>query len=146
MKHALLFSAGALSMLLSGPAVANPTTASLASQTKHSEAEARYRTERAACLKGDTIQDRATCLKEAGAVLAEAKRQPRRPQQPSPSATDYDANALARCDRRPEDERADCRRMVRGSGSRSGSVAEGAVVRELVTKSVAPAASAASTP
>jgi hypothetical protein len=130
-------------LLLSVAGVAANPAANPSDSRSHRDAQARYQAERAACLKGDAIQDRATCLKEAGAALAEAKRQPAQPQ-PAPTAADYDANALARCDRRPEQERADCRRMVRGSGSRSGSVAEGAVVRELVTTSAAPAASAAS--
>jgi len=39
-----------------------------------SEAQARYKQERAKCMSGQSHQDRATCLKEAGAALNEAKR------------------------------------------------------------------------
>jgi len=105
-------------------------------------AQERYRSERAACLNGSSSQDRATCLKEAGAALAEA-RKPGGQQQAEP---DYRANALLRCDRQPEAERGACRQLVLGAGSSSGSVAEGAIVRELVTKTVGRPASAASAP
>ncbi len=42
------------------------------------DAQAKYQRERAACMNGQTTnEDRATCLREAGAALAEArKRQP----------------------------------------------------------------------
>nr|WP_316641032.1 hypothetical protein [uncultured Roseateles sp.] len=104
-------------------------------------AQQRYLSERAACLNGSSSQDRATCLKEAGAALAEARKSRQPEAQP-----DYRANALLRCDRQPEADRLDCRRLVLGAGSSSGSVAEGAVVRELVTRTVSQPGSAASAP
>ncbi|MBT9455779.1 MAG: hypothetical protein IV097_04080 [Burkholderiaceae bacterium] len=105
-------------------------------------AQERYRSERAACLNGSSSQDRATCLKEAGAALAEARKTGRQPQ----AEPDYRANALLRCDRQPEAERGACRQLVLGAGSSSGSVAGGAIVRELVTQSVGKPATAASAP
>lgn len=112
--------------------------AAVAAGAANKEAESRYRAERAACLEGRSSQDRTTCLKEAGAALAEARREGQtRPVQP-----DYLANALARCQRVPAVERADCERLVQGQGSSNGSVAEGAIVRQMVSKSVTPAASA----
>ena len=39
-----------------------------------SDAQARYQQERANCLSGNTQEDRATCLREAGAALVEARR------------------------------------------------------------------------
>jgi len=107
-----------------------------------SSAEAVYRQERAACLDGRSPQDRATCLKEAGAALAEARRgkldNGETPEQ-------LRANALQRCQRVAADDRAACERMALGGGERSGSVAEGAVVTQITTRSQAapePAAAA----
>lgn len=113
----------------------------LALDAQADTAQERYRSERAACFNGISSQDRATCLKEAGAALAEA----RKPGQP-PAEPDYRANALLRCERQPEAAQTDCRRMLLGAGSSSGSVAEGAIVRELVTRTVGKPASAASAP
>ncbi|MGN6826441.1 hypothetical protein [Paucibacter sp. M5-1] len=138
-QHTSLFSlAMSLSLLLAAAAAG----AAPASADSTSSAQSRYRAERAVCLEGRSSQSRETCLKEAGAALAEARRaQPGTQVHP-----DYLANALARCERVPAAERADCERLVRGQGSSSGSVTEGAIVRQLITKSVAPAASAASAP
>ncbi|MCX2861738.1 hypothetical protein OOZ63_07795 [Paucibacter sp. PLA-PC-4] len=129
-----------LSLLLTA-AAAGAAQAS-ATSTPADSAQSRYRAERAACLQGRSSQTRETCLKEAGAALAEARRaKPGAQAQP-----DYLANALARCERVPAVERVDCERLVRGQGSSSGSVAEGAIVRKIISKSVVPAASAASAP
>ena len=107
------------------------------------EAEARYRADRAACLQGPASQDRKACLRDAGAVLAEARAGKRQPPQAEP---DYAANALARCERVPERDRADCRLRMQGHGTREGSVAEGAIMYELVTRAGVPVSSAASAP
>ena len=39
-----------------------------------SDAQSRYEKDRAACMSGNSNQDRATCLREAGAALVEARR------------------------------------------------------------------------
>lgn len=109
------------------------------------DAEARYRADHAACVQGRSHQDRATCLKEAGAALAEARAAARRPAA-QPREADYVAHALARCDRVPEPDRSDCRMMVQGHGSRDGSVAGGGILYQLVTKSVGAPERAASAP
>ena len=38
------------------------------------DAQARYQQDRAACMSGQSNQDHATCLREAGAALAQARR------------------------------------------------------------------------
>lgn len=90
---------------------------------------ARYRAERAACEAGRTGQDRATCLREAGAALDAARH--------GALATDDSklmANALRRCQAQTNpDDRRDCEARVRGQGSASGSVAGGGILRETVT-------------
>jgi long-subunit fatty acid transport protein len=107
-------------------------------QTAERSAQAAYQQERAACMQGNTTNaDRATCLREAAAAYAEARRG-----RLSNGVSDAQKreNALLRCQQQPASERADCERMARGEGKVSGSVAEGAVVKELVTRTVEPAA------
>jgi len=93
-----------------------------------SEAQARYQQDRAACTSGQSQQDRATCLREAGAALQEAKRG-----QNGGGQTSYERNQLLRCDRLTAGEREDCLRRMRGEGTVSGSVEGGGIYRELRT-------------
>ena len=88
--------------------------------------------ERQNCLDGNTNQDRATCLREAGAAKQESQRGSLR------DSGDYGSNASKRCDTLPADQKADCERRSMGEGSVSGSVGSGGVVRELVTPVPAP--------
>jgi hypothetical protein len=102
--------------------------------------EAAYRKERAHCMSGRSSQERPTCLREAAAAR-DAARHGR--------LGDVDAralaeNALLRCQRVPQADRADCERLARGEGRRDGSVAEGAVVKEV--RRVLPNEPAASAP
>ena len=83
--------------------------------------------ERANCMAGNTNQDRATCLREAGAAKQESQRGNLR------DSGDYGSNASKRCAALPAEEKADCERRSMGEGSVSGSVGSGGVVRELVT-------------
>jgi len=101
-------------------------------------AEAIYRRDRAVCESGRSAQDRPTCLKEAVAALAEA----RRGQLKTADDAQLTANALARCEQVPADDRAACETMARGGGMRSGSVAQGAVLKEVVTPIIPPASAA----
>jgi hypothetical protein len=93
-----------------------------------SEAQARYRQERATCMSGQSHQDRATCLREAGAALQEAKRG-RLDNGQSP----YEQSRLMRCEVHPAGDREDCLRRMRGEGTISGSVESGGIYRELRT-------------
>lgn len=96
-------------------------------------AEAQYRQDRQACNSSESNQDRATCLKEAAAALAESRRN-----RLSDGGADYQRNALARCDVQPEADRADCRALARGEGVTRGSVEQGGVIRERTTRVPAP--------
>jgi hypothetical protein len=91
-------------------------------------AAARFEFERAACLRGQTAQDRDTCLREAGAALAQARRGGLQTE----DASRFDANRLQRCEPLPEAQRRDCVARMQGEGTVSGSVAEGGIYRELV--------------
>lgn len=110
-----------------------------ADKSAAAEARARYLSERALCTSGQSQQDRATCLQEAAAAYAEARRGLLG--NDSPDA--IRANQLRRCEALPTPERQDCVARMQGSGTTSGSVAAGGIYRELVTITVGPAASAA---
>ncbi len=116
-----VFAACALGVLLAAGAA-------VAAGGKLSDAQARYQQDRAACNSGKSYQDRATCLREAGAALQAAKRGGT-----DDGATAYEQNRLLRCDRLAAGEREDCLRRMRGEGTVSGSVESGGVYRELRT-------------
>lgn len=123
-RHCLRRSAAALlaiSWMAAGAAQVSP-------QRTTGDAEARYQRERAACLAGDSTQDRGTCLKEAGAALAQARRGAL-----TDRDTDYEAHKRQRCTPLPQPERDECLARMSGQGTVSGSVGRGGVLRELVT-------------
>jgi hypothetical protein len=107
-------------------------TAWAAGNKSLTDAQQRYNQERARCMSGQSHQDRATCLKEAGAALQEAKRGGL-----ATTKSGLAANATARCDAQPAADRADCIARVQGAGSTSGSVEAGGVIRQ--TETVIPA-------
>ncbi len=125
-----LWVAASLSLLLSAAAVAADVA------PKATPAQARHEQERAACLSGKSSQDQATCLKEADAALAAARKGE------LSTGDAAQANAFERCKSLPATQRSECEARMRGEGSVSGSVAGGGILRELVTP--VPAASAAS--
>lgn len=104
------------------------------------DAQARYRREVVACNAGRTGQDLATCLKEAGAALEEAKRAARTGAASDDKQPAYQQNALARCAALPVADREDCRARIEHPTRVEGSVAGGGVLRETVQ--TVPAASA----
>jgi hypothetical protein len=102
--------------------------AAAAAGGKLSDAQARYQQDRAACMSGQSYQDRTSCLREAGAALQEAKRGGVKDDR-----TAYEKNQLIRCDRLAAGDREDCLRRMRGEGTASGSVEGGGIYRELRT-------------
>ncbi|MDO8419071.1 MAG: hypothetical protein Q7S90_03455 [Rubrivivax sp.] len=106
-------------------------------------AQSRHAQEVALCKSGQSNQDRATCLREAGAALVEARRGGL-----GAGTAEHAANQIKRCDPLPTDQRQDCIARMQGQGTTSGSVAGGGIYRELVTRetgaaSAAPPAAAA---
>ena len=97
--------------------------------------DARMQRERATC--DGVQQDRAACLREAGAARQEGQRSGLT----SATPTTYDQNALARCQLQPVADRADCEARIQGTGASAtqGSVMGGGVIREMVTPIPAPA-------
>ena len=94
-----------------------------------SAAQARYEQDRAACISGQTNQDRATCLREAGAALQEA----RKGGAAGKGQSQYEQNRLLRCESLPAPDREDCVRRMSGEGTVSGSAQSGGIYRELRT-------------
>jgi len=102
--------------------------------------------DRANCEAGRTQQDRATCLKEAGAAAEERKRQG------LVNTGSARLNATERCKALPVQDRADCLARIEGTASPNqqittrGSVATGGVLRETRTTTVGPLPGPASAP
>ena len=125
-----------LTMLTVAAALAGAFTAATtfaAEPVATGDAKALYLMERANCQSGNTSQDKATCLKEAGAALDE-KRRGRLDN--SGSAL---ANATDRCNALPAKDRADCVARIVGplnpsqKVTGSGSVEGGGVIKETTT-------------
>jgi UDP-N-acetylmuramoylalanine-D-glutamate ligase len=121
---AALTLAATFALLVSGTATAG---------TKLSLAEQLYQQERAVCLSGQSNQDRATCLQEAGAALGEARRH----NLGTANAGEIGHNRMLRCDALPAADREDCTRRMQGDGITTGSVEQGGLLREL-SRPVAP--------
>lgn len=134
---------GRLRALAVGAAMLVASVASAQSGTgsAQSSIESRYQRDRAACMASDSQTDRTSCLRDASAVRAEAKRGAR---QGGESQEMLTRNALERCKRHPPEQQAICERMVRGEGSTSGSVESGGMIRELTI--MEPAGSGAPSP
>jgi hypothetical protein len=96
-------------------------------------AKSTYQKERADCDAGRTAEDRATCLKEAGAAQVERK------QNTLDNAGSARQNAIERCNQVATKDRADCLARIEGPSqtnqriTTTGSVAGGGVLRETTT-------------
>lgn len=123
--HAAILTAGAV--LCAAPALA-------ADNATLSHARAAYQRDRALCNSGQSNEDRATCLKEAGAAYEAAKRG----QLLSDDPAQYARNALERCNAQPPQDRRECRRRIQGDAIIDGSVDEGGILRKEVTYETIP--------
>lgn len=88
-------------------------------------AQSAYDREVARCNSGTSGQDKATCLREAGAARQESGRG--RLNEPA-----YETNATRRCDSLPAGQRQDCVTQMNAPTSTQGSVQGGGVMRETV--------------
>ena len=103
------------------PLAAQAQTASM------SDLEARYKEDIQRCETLTDPESKRTCRREAGAALQEARRD-----RLIRGDVDTASNAIARCQRLPADQRADCERLMRDSSAvERGSVSGGGVFREL---------------
>jgi hypothetical protein len=108
-------------------------TAMAVAQTPAAEIQSRYEQERARCLDGTSNQDRATCLKEAGAARDEARKG-----NLNDGDAKYRRNARVRCEALSGDEARDCLARMKGKGTTSGSAESGGILRETVTRETKP--------
>jgi hypothetical protein len=106
------------------------SSATLAANNTLAEIKAQYQKDRTACMRGQTNQDRATCLQEAKAAYDEARKG-----NLNAGADDYMRNELARCEPLPPSDRRECVRRIRGRGTAEGGVMEGGIYRRIETPS-----------
>jgi hypothetical protein len=92
-----------------------------------SEAQARYRQEAAFCKSGQSQQDYATCMREAGAARQENSRNNLSTASPDTLAR----NSEDRCGALSGDDRLACQARMEGMGRTTGSVEGGGVLREI---------------
>lgn len=100
-----------------------------AGKSAANQAQQQYQQDRAQCLRGQSHQDKATCLKEASAAYQEARRGGLATQE-----SQLSGNATQRCNAQPEADRADCVKRLTGAGSTEGSVNGGGLIRQTETK------------
>lgn len=117
--------------------------------TDPASAQERYRQEVAACNSGQSQQDRATCLREAGAALGEARKGQLAD---DVAASGYNSNATARCEVFVGEELSACRARATGAAPTEGatitrgSVNEGGIIRESIQVYEVPAGTPGSQP
>jgi hypothetical protein len=105
----------------SGAMAATPSAAA--------EAQTRYRQDMAVCNSGQSNQDVATCRREAGSALVEARKGAL-----NDAPGEYQLNALQRCSVHKEaEDRLACEARMSGQGTTEGSAAAGGMLRESVT-------------
>lgn len=120
-----LLAACALGACLATPAVYAANGMSAA------DISARYQLDVQRCNTGQTNQDKATCLQEAGAARDEANRN-----RLTSSNQNYDQNQTKRCEALPVNEREDCLLQMSApntatqSTTTQGSIGGGGVLRE----------------
>jgi hypothetical protein len=94
-------------------------------KTGLSQAQQDHRQERARCLRGQSGQDQATCLKEAGAAYEEA----RRGRLGTATSEELARNATQRCEAQPSQDREACVQRIVGPAATEGSVGGGGQIR-----------------
>lgn len=99
-----------------------------ASPNAPTEAQARYRQDMAICNSGQSNQSAATCRREAGSALAEAKRGTLHTNAPQ-----YQRNALLRCAVHQGDDRVACEARIIGQGDVTRGTQAGGLLRKSIT-------------
>ena len=115
-------------LIVGAAGVAGMAGAQAAGAQASGSIQSQYQLDVQRCNTGQTNQDRATCLREAGAAREEAQRN----RLDNGQSANYDTNALARCNKLPQTQREDCMRQMSAPSSVKGSVESGGVLRETV--------------
>lgn len=114
-----------------GACLATPAVYAAGNGAAQADIEARYKLDVQRCNAGQTNQDKATCLQEAGAARDEANRHRLINGNPS-----YEQNQTQRCNGLPSGAREDCLLQMSGqntatqSTTTQGSISSGGVLRE----------------
>lgn len=102
-----------------------------------------YQQDRAGCMNGRSTQDKATCLRDVGAALHDARQGKLK----DDDASVYQKNARIRCNALPDADRQDCLLRMSGKDTTiSGSVSGGGILRETTTIIAEPPPPAAPAP
>lgn len=101
----------------------------------NADLEAQYQREKAVCTSGQSNQDRATCLREAGAAYQQAKQG----KLSAGANPQYSQNAVERCKALPAQDQLDCQRRIDNPSDVEGSAQSGGILRKDVTIVPAPA-------
>lgn len=120
---------------LAGLLLASSAFAAGAKGSASSELDAQYQREKATCTNGQSNQDKATCLREAGAAYQQAKQGKLNDGQQA----QYRQNALDRCKALPAPDQEDCTRRIESPSDVQGSARSGGILREEVKIVPAPA-------
>lgn len=99
-----------------------------ASPNALTQAQERYRKDIAKCINGDSNQNVATCRREAGSALAEAKRSTLQT-----NSTQYQSNALKRCEVHEGDDRVACEARINYQGDVTIGAEAGGLLRKSIT-------------
>jgi hypothetical protein len=106
--------------------VLGSTAAQAESAQERHQRQRVYQQDRQLCLSGQSQQDQASCLREAGAA-----RQQNMATKNPPDAEQLLANSLQRCATFTGDAHQSCLARIQGQGKVYGSTAEGGILREL---------------
>jgi len=108
-------------------------SAALAAQPNGlAQAQARYQQDMAVCNSGQSNQSVATCRREAGSALSEAKRG-----NLGSNGKNYTNNALQRCAVHTGDDRTACEARILGEGDITDASQAGGLLRQSITVSPA---------
>jgi len=125
-RSGLYKTAAALSIVAAGLLA---TTTTFAAGKSNAELDAQYQREKAVCTSGQSNQDKATCLREAGAAYQQAKQGRLNDGQQA----QYSSNAVNRCKALPASDQADCQRRIENPSDVEGSAPSGGILRKDVT-------------
>ncbi len=124
-----------LSVAAAGLLIAGSAFAAGAGGKSNAELDAQYQREKAVCTSGQSNQDKATCLREAGAAYQQAKQGSLQTNQ----SQQYSQNAVERCKSLPTQDQMDCQRRIDNPTEVEGNARSGGILRKDVT--VVPATS-----